>query len=67
MLFLKRLENDGAQIVISKADRDLFRIIATQAEDEAEKELESAIQKDHFAGGMTTEEAMLKDFPSDGE
>lgn len=36
MLFLKRLENDGAQIMMSKADRELFRLISSKEDDEAE-------------------------------
>jgi len=58
MLFLKRLENDGAQILISKADRELFRILSSKEEEQAERELESAIKNDNQAV-MTAEESLL--------
>jgi len=43
MLFLKRLENDGAKIFISKADRDLLRNFGKIEEEEAENALHQAI------------------------
>jgi hypothetical protein len=47
MLFFKRLEIDGAQIIVSQQDRDLFRNFGAEEEGEAEDELETAMRDDH--------------------
>ena len=46
MLFLKRLENDGCKISISKQDRDLLRNFGKVEEEQAVKELQKAIIAD---------------------
>ena len=46
MLFLKRLENDGQRILMSKQDRDLIRNFGKLEEEQAEKDLMKAINAD---------------------
>ena len=43
MLFIKRLENDGKNILISEEAREYFRTIANIEEDEASRDLFKAI------------------------
>lgn len=45
-MFLKRLENDGATISISKADRELLRNFSKIEEEIAEKDLRQAMEDD---------------------
>jgi hypothetical protein len=46
LLFLKRLENDGIKIIISKQDRDLLRNFGKLEESQAEKDLMVAMESD---------------------
>ena len=46
MLFLKRLENDGARIAIADKDRDLLRNYGKLEEEIATRDLEAAIHAD---------------------
>ena len=46
LLFLKRLENDGQRILMSKQDRDLIRNFGKLEEEQAEKDLMKAINAD---------------------
>ena len=57
MLFLKRLENDGCKVSISKADRELLRNFGKVEEEKAVIELQKAINAD--AGFALTEEEKL--------
>ena len=57
MLFLKRLENDGAKVYLSKEDKQLFKNFAGM-EAEAEQDLEHAIFSDK-AQGQTFEDNLL--------
>jgi hypothetical protein len=51
LLFLKRLENDGVKIIISKQDRELLRNFGKLEDDIAEKDLIVAMESD---GVVTT-------------
>ena len=56
MLFLKRLENDGAIITISDQDKYLLKNFGNSNEEMANKELEKAIMLDHVGRNLTSEE-----------
>ena len=58
ILFLKRLENDGAKISISKQDRDLLKNLGKVEDELAEKELEQAILIDHYSN-TAADDALL--------
>jgi len=58
MLFLKRLENDGATVMLSKEDKQLFKNFGTAEAEVAENDLEQAIFSDN-AQGMSFEETVL--------
>jgi hypothetical protein len=46
LLFLKRLENDGAKILMSKQDRELLRNFGKIEDEVAEKDLMVAMESD---------------------
>ena len=46
LLFLKRLENDGATITISKQDRELLRNFSKVEDEVAERDLKQAMEAD---------------------
>jgi hypothetical protein len=46
LLFLKRLENDGANVSISKQDRELLRNFSKVEDEVAERDLKMAMEAD---------------------
>ena len=51
MIFLKRLENIGVKVVLSREDRNLLKNYGTtQAEEDKEKEIERAFREDTKGG-----------------
>ena len=56
LLFLKRLENDGASITISEQDRQLLKNFGNVEEEVADKDLEKAILHDRVGRNLSTEE-----------
>lgn len=51
MIFLKRLENNGVKVVLSREDRNLLKNYGTtQAEEDKEKEIERAFREDTKGG-----------------
>lgn len=49
LLFLKRLENDGVKIIISKQDRELLRNFGKIEDEHAERDLQAAMESDGLA------------------
>ena len=52
ILFLKRLENDGAPVRMHQNEKDLLRLYSNQEEDEAFNELDTAIVNDLYGSTL---------------
>ena len=66
MLFFKRLEIDGASIIVSQADKDLFKNFGTTENEEGEVDLESAMMQDH-AGIRSYEDDLIAEAEKEEE
>jgi hypothetical protein len=61
MLFFKRLELDGAHIIVSQQDRDLFKSFGkAQGEEQAEDDLEIAILQDKIGTHNVAEDLIIQ-------
>ena len=67
MLFLKRLENDGAKLAIADKDRDLLRNYGKVEEEIATRDLEAAIQADASMTERGKENTLLSEAAKEEE
>ena len=67
MLFLKRLENDGETVEISKKDRDLLKNYGKAEEEKADKDLEAAVAMDIEQTKKDIEDNLLQEADKEDE
>ena len=67
MLFLKRLENDGETVEISKKDRDLLKNYGKAEEEKADKDLDAAVAIDIEQTRKDIEDNMLQEADKEDE
>ena len=67
MLFLKRLENDGAKITIADKDRDLLKNYGKVEEEMATRDLEAAIHADARITEKGKEDTLLSEADKEDE
>lgn len=67
MLFLKRLENDGETVEISKKDRDLLKNYGKAEEEKADKDLDAAVAIDIEQTRKDIEDNILQEADKEDE